>query len=129
MPEQRDTSDGSTVEVNPLITAIAGAVVFIGGAVVTGTAHYISTAKSISSEGIPPSARLSAFPVALKAFAVSTIICTGAAAGAALCWNMVSGDQMMRSTATLSSIEQAIELAKQQRVCVTGLDRFWIAAY
>eukprot|EP00889_Picochlorum_renovo_P006871 jgi/Picre1/33901/NNA_001380.t1 len=67
--EGESTTKESTSQhaLTPYSLLSIGSAAFAGAAVLTGTMHYYGTAKALSKEGIPPSSRYQAFPVAAKA--------------------------------------------------------------
>lgn len=79
----------------------------------TGSAHYASTAKKLAEDGITPRARLKAMPVAIHALGASTVVCLGLGAVIAGAWHFSGGEY--RSIANVSTISDAIAIAKQQR--------------
>ncbi len=104
----------STREITPLQTGLAGAVVLVAGAVLTGGAHYTSTAKKLAEEGIAPAARLRALPLAAQALAASTVVCAALGAAAVAAWHFAG--MQTRDVAEVSSFSDAVIFAKQQRV-------------
>lgn len=114
--EGESTTKESTSQhaLTPYSLLSIGSAAFAGAAVLTGTMHYYGTAKALSKEGIPPSSRYQAFPVAAKALAVSTLGCV--LFGALAAWGMTSFGQVAYKDTAGVSIPDAISLAKQQRV-------------
>ena len=101
-------------KITPLETGLIGAAVLAAGAFASGAAHYTSTAKKLTEEGIPASARLRALPLAARALGVSTILCTLMGGAALAAWNFAGLES--RPVAEVSTFRDAIALAKQQRV-------------
>lgn len=114
MSKTPHTSGNDRLVVTPVQAGMAGGGVLLGGAVVAGLAHYAGTAKTLAEEGVSPTARLRAMPIALQAFGVSTVLCCSAGAVALICWNVLGMDS--KKLADLGSISDAMILAKQQRV-------------
>jgi hypothetical protein len=115
--EGESTTKESTSQhaLTPYSLLSIGSAAFAGAAVLTGTMHYYGTAKALSKEGIPPSSRYQAFPVAAKALTVSTLGCV--LFGALAAWGMSSfGQVAYKELSAGVSISDAISLAKQQRV-------------
>ena len=103
--------------ITPLQTSLVGAGVLAAGALLTGSAHYASTAKKLAEEGIAPSARRRAFPLAAQALAVSTIMCAALGGAALLGWHFLG--LQSRSVTDVATFSDAVALAKQQRVSFT----------
>lgn len=102
-------------KITPLQTSLVGAGVLAAGALLTGGAHYASTAKKLADEGIAPAARLKAFPLAAQALAVSTIVCAALGGAALLGWQLLGLES--RDVTDVATFSDAVALAKQQRVC------------
>ena len=100
--------------VTPLQTGLVGAAILAAGAFLSGSAHYISTSKKLAEEGINPSARLKAMPLAAQALGVSTILCVALGIGAVGAWHFLGLES--RDVADVATFKDALIVAKQQRV-------------
>jgi len=100
-------------EVTPSSMLLIGGFTFSLAAIATGMAHYAGTAKRLSEEGIPLTARQQAFPIAFKALVASTVgcMCLG---GIAMLGFMTAGGDYKSSVDV--SLSDAIAVARQQRV-------------
>ncbi len=119
MEDHREVESGTKGSIDhhaltPYSFLSIGSVAFAGTAVLTGTMHYYGTAKALSKEGISPSSRYQALPVAAKAFAVSTVGCV--LFGALAAWGFTSFGQVAYKESTGVSLSDALSLAKRQRV-------------
>ncbi|KAK9917241.1 hypothetical protein WJX75_002213 [Coccomyxa subellipsoidea] len=85
-----------------------------GGALVTGGAHYLNTAKKLNEEGVDAVARMRAVPIAVKALAVSTAA-TAAVGAAAIIALQFTGMQS-KDVANVSSWQGALLMMQQHRV-------------
>ena len=101
-------------KITPFETGLIGAAVLAAGAFASGAAHYTSTAKKLTEEGIPASARLRALPLAARALAMSTILCAAMGGAALAAWNFIGLES--RPVAEVATFRDAVALAKQQRV-------------
>jgi hypothetical protein len=111
MTEQESIKAGR--KITPLETGLLGAAVLAAGAFASGAAHYTSTAKKLTEEGIPASARLKAFPLAARALAVSTVLCAAMGGAALAAWHFAGLES--RPVADVATFRDAVALAKQQR--------------
>lgn len=109
-----DPQGPATRAVTPLQTVLAGAAVLVAGAVLTGGAHYASTAKKLAEEGVAPAARLRALPLAAQALGASTVLCAAMGGAALAAWHFLGLET--RGVAEVSSFTDAVVFAKQQRV-------------
>ncbi|CAK0740769.1 hypothetical protein CVIRNUC_001275 [Coccomyxa viridis] len=85
----------------------------VGGALCAGIAHYAGTAKALREEGIDPAARLRAFPIAVKALAVSTVV-TGAV-GAVAIIGLKHGGLGARDMADIATWRGAMQAGQYHR--------------
>jgi len=102
-------------KVSPVHSTAAGLAAFIGGAAIAGGCHYVATAKRLAEEGIDPRQRVKAFPVAVKALGVSTIVCSTFGACA---WFAMKQTGMFKPVAEVASFHDTIAMAQQQRDAV-----------
>lgn len=112
----------------------------VAGAAIAGGTHYVATAKRLVEEGVAPTQRVKAMPVAvgfgllmlctdsskvlvanphllclqLRALGVSTVICT--AVGAAAFFAFQQCGINAKPVADVASLHETITLAKHQRV-------------
>ncbi|KAG7670964.1 hypothetical protein Ndes2437A_g04603 [Nannochloris sp. 'desiccata'] len=100
-------------KVTPFETGLLGAAVLAAGAFASGAAHYTSTAKKLTEEGIPASARLRALPLAARALGVSTVLCAAMGGAALAAWHFAGLES--RPVADVATFRDAVALAKQQR--------------
>jgi len=100
-------------KVTPFETGLLGAAVLAAGAFASGAAHYTSTAKKLTEEGIPASARLRALPLAAQALGVSTVLCAAMGGAALAAWHFAGLES--RPAADVATFRDAVALAKQQR--------------
>ncbi|KAL3139034.1 hypothetical protein ABBQ32_005836 [Trebouxia sp. C0010 RCD-2024] len=100
-------------QVSPVQSTAAGLAAFVGGAAIAGGTHYVATAKRLVDEGIDPTQRVKAMPVALRALGVSTVICT--AVGAAAYFAFQQSGINAKPVADVASLHETITLAKHQR--------------
>jgi hypothetical protein len=100
-------------KITPFETGLLGAAVLAAGAFASGAAHYTSTAKKLTEEGIPASARLKALPLAVRALGVSTILCAAMGGAALAAWHLAGLES--RPVADVATFRDAVALAKQQR--------------
>ncbi|KAH7624018.1 hypothetical protein Ndes2526B_g01270 [Nannochloris sp. 'desiccata'] len=111
MTESESPKLGS--KVTPFETGLLGAAVLAAGAFASGAAHYTSTAKKLTEEGIPASARLRALPLAARALGVSTVLCAAMGGAALAAWHFAGLES--RPVADVATFRDAVALAKQQR--------------
>ena len=104
--------------VTPLETTLAAGAVLGLGAVLTGSAHYASTAKRLAEEGVEAAARVRAMPLALRALGASTALCAVTAGAAVAAWQVAGLES--RGVAQVASFTDAVALAKQQRVSASS---------
>lgn len=107
-------------KITPFETGLIGAAVLAAGAFASGAAHYTSTAKKLTEEGIPAGARLRAFPLAARALGVSTVLCAAMGGAALAAWNFAGLES--RPVAEVATFRDAVALARQQRVSTSVLD-------
>ncbi|DBA84077.1 hypothetical protein WJX77_000647 [Trebouxia sp. C0004] len=100
-------------QVSPAQSTFAGLAAFVGGAAIAGGAHYVTTAKRLVEDGIDPTQRVKAMPVALRALGVSTIICT--AVGAAGWFAFQQSGIGIKPVVKVASLHETIALAQHQR--------------
>lgn len=101
-------------EVTPIALLAGGASIVLASAAFTGISHFTSTTKAIKEEGIDAASRRAAVPVATKALVASSLMCAAMAAAVVGVWKL-SG-MHYRDVANVSSFDDAIALAKLQRV-------------
>lgn len=95
--------------------AIAGIAALIGGAALTGTSYYAATGKALKNEGLDPTLRKLAVPVAARALAVTSLV-TIVVGGVALV--VMRQALQPRDTTEVGSFRDAIALMRQQREAV-----------
>jgi hypothetical protein len=105
---------GTPLQVTPGQASLAGVAALGLGALASGTAHYLGSAKSLAEEGIDSVARLKALPMAARALLVSSLGSLGLAAVAAAGWSAMGKES--RESAAVASWSDAMALATQQRV-------------
>lgn len=109
--------------VSPLQGAALGICAMLTSAVAVGAAHFQYTGKQLIEEGIDPSTRRRALPIAGKALAVSSGICI--AAGLAGVVILQSLDIPRREVARVS-VPEALDLVQDQQEAVRqGLQDSW----
>lgn len=114
--------------VTPLQAGLLGSGVVAGGAFLSGVAHYTATAKALAEEGISDNARRKALPIAARALGLGTFMCVALGAAATGTWWAFAGRGLMKRSADLSSISDALSLANEQRVRdVFNTYRKWIS--
>lgn len=111
---EKKIAETTRTELTPLQTIFIGSTVLVAGAALSGGTYYVSTAKKLAEEGIAPSARIKAMPVAAQALAMSTLLCIALGGAALAAWHTFGMES--RDIAQVASFSDAVAIAKQQRV-------------
>ena len=109
-----ESEDKGSRYLTPVQTGLVGAVVLAAGALLSGGTHYHSTAKKLAEEGIAPSARLRAMPIAAQALGASTAMIAVLGAAGLAAWHFLGLES--RDVAEVATFTDAVVIAKQQRV-------------
>ncbi|KAK9825743.1 hypothetical protein WJX74_003494 [Apatococcus lobatus] len=108
---------------SPLQGAVVGICAMLTSAVAVGAAHFQFTGKQLVEEGIDPSTRRRALPIAGKALAVSSGICIAAGLAGVV---IMQGLDIPRREFARVSVPEAYELVHDQQEAVRqGLHNSW----
>jgi hypothetical protein len=78
--------------VTPVSVVLLGTCVFSAAAILTGSLHYKASEKKLLEEGVAPSARRAALPLAARALAASTLGCATLGGLVAFGYTLLGGE-------------------------------------
>ena len=78
--------------VTPVSVVLLGTCVFSAAAILTGSLHYKASEKKLLEEGVAPSARWAALPLAARALAASTLGCATLGGLVAFGYTLLGGE-------------------------------------